>query len=689
MEGKQRSTSGQEVLEDEDFRGEVAGAGHFARALIGAEEGLAGLLFDEIILQCRSFKSTGCVLAWMIIRGRVLPSATAEPFGFPRGVMSLVAAKTKEWAPRKKGASFPLREGELSSLVTAMSGIALSDLVLPAQIEEWFVDAWRFLVFITLNYMHSGSAGLCPGRWSMSDRTAAASVGSAVSRRTAADFESAMTLSDWQKDLGGKLVGYGGEEIARCIVLTLDQVLPSLPQKDHGGSIEAIDWVGHRTKEFLLNPKLVLKKHSEVILPRMPGKIHIKDSDRVAIGNELIERNICEWIDLDRVYKVNNIPVLNGLFGVEKPNKLSDGRAVLRLIMNLTGSNSTQEQLEGTTSALPSITSWQSIFLEDGESLSLHQSDMSSAFYLFRLPRVWLPYLAFAVVVSGADIDRDPRKKFALACKVLPMGWLSSVGVMQEISENILKRRGIPLKGQVARQKPLPQWFNELLEEDKGSERSWWHVYLDNFACGERVGPADAASCAAECHRIAEEAWEHAGIVSSSKKKVSSAERITELGAEIDGPRRSLGASSERLLKVIQTTLWWLRQKVWNRKHLQIIAGRWVFILQFRRPAMVLLDWVWKATSGKGRWSEKLKMEVQKELFLLICVAPLLHCNLGADIPQVLTASDASEKAGAVGFTTDLTQTGKDYLHAALKSEADFITVPVLVISDRWRLQSL
>lgn len=660
---------------------ERVGAGHFARALLGMDIDSAGLVFDEVILQCKNFKCTGCVLAWMTIRGRSVPDLLLDALGFPKGIHQMLAAKTKEIAPRKKGASFPLREGELSSLVLAMTSFTLKDAVTPSNVEVWTADAWRFLIFSCLNHLHTGTAGLSPGRWGVSDRTVAASIGNAVARRTAHDHEGVMTWSDWQKDLGGKLVGYGGEEISRCLELSLEQVLPSLPHKDHGGSIEAIDWVGHRTREFLLNPKLVLKKESDVVLPRMPGKIHMKPSDRVAIGTELIDRNICEWIDLDRVYKVGNTPILNGLFGVEKPSKLADGRAILRLIMNLTGSNSTQEQLEGTTSSLPSITSWQSIFLEGNESLALHQSDMSSAFYLFRLPRVWLPYLAFAVVVSGADIDRDPRKKYALACKVLPMGWLSSVGIMQEISENILKRKDLSALGQVAKMKPLPHWFNEILDTARSDDKSWWHVYLDNFACGERITPADPASCAAECHKAAEEAWSEAGIVSSAKKKVSGADRITELGAEINGVQKTLGASSERLLKVVQSTLWWLKQRSWNRKHLQIIAGRWIFILQFRRPAMVALDWVWKAISGKQRLTESLKCEVRKELFLLICLSPLLHCHLGADIPNLMTASDASEKAGAVGFTTDLTQTGQDYLAAALRSELGYRPAPILIIS--------
>ena len=39
-----------------------------------------------------------------------------------------------------------------------------------------------------------------------------------------------------------------------------------------------------------------------------------------------------------------------------------------------------------------------------GEEVKIHQSDMSSAFYLFRLPAQWKPYLAFNVLAQGEDI---------------------------------------------------------------------------------------------------------------------------------------------------------------------------------------------------------------------------------------------------------------------------------------------
>ena len=74
--------------------------------------------------------------------------------------------------------------------------------------------------------------------------------------------------------------------------------------------------------------------------------------------------------------------------------------------MNLTGSNATQEQLEGGCLTLLGITSWQSVVLENNERLELFQSDMSSAFYLFRIPKIRQGHLAFNVVVDGDEIGR-------------------------------------------------------------------------------------------------------------------------------------------------------------------------------------------------------------------------------------------------------------------------------------------
>lgn len=338
---------------------------------------------------------------------------------FVSQVIPLLSAKTQGHPKRKKGAAFPLKEGELHKVRDNFSRLTLEDVCKDTFVQAWYLDAWTYLCFCSLNKLWGATAGILPGSWLQSDRMVADSVRAAVHRRCLEDCARPTSEALWEKDLSSRMIGYGGEEISTCHVLTFDQVVPSLPPLGHGGCVEIVDWVGPRTREFLLNPRRLLKPPDEVDLPKLPGKIHIKAEDKLKIAEELISRKVCDWVDLDLVYKIKGVSVLNGLFGVPKTTCLSDGRPVLRFIMNLTGSNATQFQLESQTTSLPSITSWQSLYVDDGETLKLHQSDMSSAFYLFRIPRVWLPYLAFDLVMDGSALGRDPRKKFALCCSVL------------------------------------------------------------------------------------------------------------------------------------------------------------------------------------------------------------------------------------------------------------------------------
>ena len=75
----------------------------------------------------------------------------------------------------------------------------------------------------------------------------------------------------------------------------------SLPPEEHGGAIDTLEWVTGRTKEFLLNPRLLLKPVSEVVLPCMPGRVHMLEEDKLnklTIATELAKRRICDWIPL-------------------------------------------------------------------------------------------------------------------------------------------------------------------------------------------------------------------------------------------------------------------------------------------------------------------------------------------------------------------------------------------------------
>ena len=308
---------------------------------------------------------------------------------------------------------------------------------------------------------------------------------------------------------------------------------------------------------------------------------------------------------------------------------------------------------------------------------------MSSAFYLFKLPPQWMPFLAFNLVVDGAVIGAQTGTSYALCCSVIPMGWLNSVGIMQEISENLLLHQGLDPRNQIARGRVLPQWLNQVLRQAVGDNRSWWHVYLDNYAGGERLTPEGSGEGACIFHEMAEDAWRTAGVVSSDKKRVSGERIATELGAQLNGDSKTLGVGTEKLVKTIQSTLWMLNQRFLTRKQVQIMAGRWVFILQFRRPAMSFLQQTWKFISGNTPITAKLRREVKGEFLALVSMAPLLHCNLGAEISHHLICTDASEKAGSVELASGLTVTGQDFLTAAEAGERASKGLPtgILVVS--------
>lgn len=646
------------------------------------EDGQPAVHLKDVVALCTSYSKTGCALAWLIIAGDdgLVSDSTTQEF---TAMWLQEIAKNKPAPPRGKGAAFPIREGELHELVTAFRGAALAKVVVEPLLSQWSGKAWVYLSICALNRLAGESVMPVTGRWSKTEREAVQSLTKAVSRRSDQHVVAPLTELEWQKELNSKRLGYGGEEISTCHQLTWDQIIPGLPPPEHGGCIDALLWVGPRTREMLLNPVSLLKPLDEVVLPKLPGKVHIDCGDKLKIAHELVRRNVCDWIPLDNVYKVGNTPILNGLFGVSKPSTLDDGRPILRFIMNLTGSNACQLQMEGGCASLPAITSWQSIVVENSETIKVFQSDMSSAFYLFRLPPVWKPFLAFNLCAQGSEIGGDPNTTFCLACSVIPMGWLNSVGIMQEISEALLGHDRLPQRNQITRNRLLPPWMNDILDKSLNENRSWWHIYLDNYAGGERLLPGETAAGAQWCHDAAEMAWREAGVASSAKKRVSGADRATELGAEVDGNMRTLGLSTLKLLKLIQSTLWLLAQQRLSRKHVQILAGRWVFALQFRRPSMGFLQQTWKFVGGSGFICASLRRRVRAELISLVFTAHLHHCFLGATISPHIVCTDASEKGGSVEVSKELSLEGADFLKSSqvVERSRESAVSPILLIS--------
>ena len=472
-------------------------------------------------------------------------------------------------------------------------------------------------------------------------------IGEAVSVFCARSEEIHATRSDVLRGLAAKRIGYSGEEVAKLEPLSASRITPALPPLGHGGSIPVVDGVSEGTKRQLGAPELLLPEEFDGNPKLLQAKLHIVEGERDRVADLLVEHGVCEWIDGKDVKTFQGTKLLDGMFGVAKSDMTPQNETVLRVIMNFIPLNRLMKVIGGGIENLPHITQWLSLAVCGSDEVYFHQSDMSAAFYLFELPRCWRKWMCFNIERSGQF----------LCCRVLPMGWSASVGVMQEVSARILVSGGLPSDAQITKTKPPPVWFNA-----PGSTRettcAWWQVYLDNFVAGERCRAAELPTTSEKWHLMTENQWEKVGVLSSAKKRTSNATTVEELGAFIDGPNKTKGVSPARILKLVHSSLLILGLSSPPRKLVQIVLGRWIYLLQYRRPGMAIFSESWKLIYG--RYTRKKVMALKEELWLAISLLPLLHTCLDATVLAQVTCSDASLKGGAVAVSDGLTQQGAE-----------------------------
>ena len=637
----------------------------------------AGLeVFSQVLQQTATLGELGCALGWLLAR-----ISTCTDFEFDKMVIRTVYERCcRPQIASSRGAIFPLPLGALDACEDALRTASLADVVTPHFVERWQADAWQFCVGVGLNAIGGKLQPQARGSTNKLQARAAAASRAAVERFLGLGGRSSRSPDEIRGELKGIRISYTGEEMGTCHKLTLDQVVPALPPGSHGASVDVMTLLSPGTQRLLLHPENLITKDVGQELPSLQARVHCSPGELLPLCSELVKRQICTWIPLEAVYKYRDQPVLSGLFGVEKPTKLDDGRSVLRLIMNLVPINSVMEPIAGCVRHLPSITSWLGISTEADDRLRLFQSDLSAAFYLFRLPQQWTRFLAFNVKVPGTELGLEDPSMHVLACRVIPMGWISSVALMQEVAEQVAYLGGAEEESQVTRGSSLPLFLTGCLHESHARDRPWWHVYLDNFCSGQRVqGDADFQK-GQDLHNLVEDVWARTGLVSSAKKRVSGASTAQELGAWIDGDRHTISASGERFIRLVHATLYLLSCRFLNKKAVQIVIGRWVHVLQFRRPLMGLLTQVWKFISTPHP-TPAVVLGTRQELWKLTLVTPLMHTFLGASIDDCTTASDASMKGGAVGIGPELSLEGKDFVLSSQVRSGNIGTVPILVIS--------
>ena len=487
------------------------------------------------------------------------------------------------------------------------------------------------------------------------------------------------SFSETVADLKSKRVSYAGEEVSQPHPLSCEQIIKGLPPVGHGGSIPVTSFLRGWTKYLMENPEESLLELSERGSEPVSAKVHIKKGEELAVFGLLKERGIITWVPEDTAYSDSRGVYLSGLFGVVKQGKFTQSnQPVLRVITNLVPANGLFGVLRGDIDYLPAATGWLPMVLAEGQQVTMSQADMASAFYLFGIPPQWYPYFCLNFKVPGSAIGLDKDKVYRPTIRVLPMGWSSSVGIMQQISREILLSKGLPPSLEYRKSGNLPPWFAQVMD-GTSSTTAWWQVYLDNFMSGERT-EGEPGQIGLELQQKALAAWESTGVLTAADKQVLAAKQVTELGVRSDGEHKLLGVSQTRLLKTIWSSLYILGGPPWSKKEVQVVLGRWIFVLQFRRAAMSVLSKSWRAVENAWPRPQD-RNALLHELMMLICLGPLLQCDLTAEYDHEVTCSDASERGGAVAVSNGLTWSGRSLVAHRNDLRFHSISLPIVVLS--------
>ena len=469
---------------------------------------------------------------------------------------------------------------------------------------------------------------------------------------------------EWKRAISDLSISYTGEVVEKAATLTLKQVLPGLPSPAHGGLVDIMEILPPELAKELEDPRRLIKTEFPDPMPR--PRVMCEDQEWDHVVKALYERGIVK--PAKSMPSIHGERALNGAFGVPKAGKFLDsGEEVLRLIIDLRVTNWMMHQIEGDTATLTGACTFQRIIVDEGSQLLVSGEDLTSAFYLFRLPEAWIDFMVLDKAVPKRLVGIDEPGLIHVGLAVLPMGWHSSVGLMQAAHRRLAL--GSPLNGGAG--------LSSLAEVTKTSvfpdldDEPAWAIYLDDTTVLEKVKASAAKDLEGkepEIQKSLKQAYQWWGIPINESKSLKGARSAERLGAVLDGEKGILRTSTSRSLQVAGLGAWLRSQPAVPRKALQIHAGKLVHILQFRRCMFSYLEVIFTAIAHGGKMI-KMTSELRNELLLVEMALPLAQFNLRAKVDPVVTCSDACESGGGICMASRLSRAGKEEVEKMLSGE--------------------
>lgn len=535
---------------------------------------------------------------------------------------------------------------------------------------EGCMQLWRWLIMVVLSGEYLDweiKVPLAPSQPSIAQAATMELITDAV-RRFCGDPFGEFNFPDFSAVVRSKSLDYNGDEVSYALPLRLEELLPGLPSEDVGGSLDAMAVVDETVKAWLGDPAVTLKPVEQWPAAVPTAKINCSRAEWYRVVGELFRRNIVGPIDEKDIFSVGGVKVLNGAFAVAKSGTPLDGESrVCRLIMNMVPANRYQLLMRGDLQTLAGAPSWASLVLKDECTLLWSSDDQRGAFYAWRPPEVWRPYMCFRWPVPSRLVGRPGDALVYVSAQVVPMGWLNAVSLFQHLHRR-LGMSNPPLGAGFAerlewrRDRPVPQ-------SSLDDKVAWVQYYLDDFDAPEVVDTADVSRLRNHFSPLQQrqrEAYAAHGVGISPNKAVQRETKVIRMGAYVDGELGIVSAPPDKVKEVLGFTLWAMAQPKPSNKVLMMILGRMVRCFEFRRPLMSVLRNCWPRGHVHSRrpWT----CDAFRSLLRACVMLPMGYSDLRSSVDPLVSASDASEDGGGLCVSGQLTDEGQTMLRA-LQSE--------------------
>ena len=291
------------------------------------------------------------------------------------------------------------------------------------------------------------------------------------------------------------------------------------------------------------------------------------------------------------------------------------------------------------------------LHLEPWEAFRFSADDLSDFYYTFRVSENRARRNAFRMKFEPHELEhlkcfKEEHAKHShllLCLSTLAMGDNLAVEIAQQAHGNVLKFLCGSMKDEetLKYRHPVPRGsFIELLAIDD-------HVGLQRLPIKDI--PEEPPLRDTEIFQLASKAYRSVGLVQQSKKQKRNCTQGIILGADFDGLKGRVMAPRSRVLLLSAISLAIVSKRTCARRLLNLVVGRWIHVLLFRRVLFSIIDSLF--TDGMEKKLDQvfcLKRQSLNELQVLAVLGPTAQCDLRVGYCSDIFCMDASPTGGAV-----------------------------------------